>query len=506
MRAIEKWHWRWEKVIKKRIFFLSCLVMVVISVSPVFPDAPVPFPQTEQNYSKSVVKEPEESQKTISRPETKKSKKRSSTSSADHNLMSLNFLNVDVREALSAIAMEREINIATASDVSGQISVHLFGVTLVEALDAICLAGGFAYYKHGDLYYVSKPKKAEEAEPEKSKVEIFKLNYADVSKVQEILSALPDMRMVKLHEPSKTIIVEDTPENIERVRTIISYWDRIPKQVLIEAKILEINLTDDMSLGVDWDKILGEARISTGGFSSAILPTAEKVSPVPRFGTGIFANMITGAGTSHQFAAALDALRSVTKVNALSTPKVLAIHGKPARVQVGGEQGYRVTTVNVGISTESIKFIDTGIVLDITPYIDDGGNVLLNVQPSITSAVLEEGIPVTSTALVTTWLLAKNGETVFIGGLIQNNKTNTRDSVPCLGSIPGLGLLFGSTFRGVDKTEIVVLITPQIVDKGLEPLAEQAIEKAKMLEETFEKEPLPHGEQLREFFKSTYDE
>jgi type II secretory pathway component GspD/PulD (secretin) len=128
------------------------------------------------------------------------------------------------------------------------------------------------------------------------------------------------------------------------------------------------------------------------------------------------------------------------------------------------------------------------------------------VRPSITSAVLEEGIPVTNTALVTTWLLAKNGETVFIGGLIQSNKTNTRNSVPCLGSIPGFGLLFGSTFRGVDKTEIVVLITPQIVDKGLKPLAGQAIEKAKMLEETFEKEPLPHGEQLREFYKSTYDE
>ncbi len=480
-------------MIKKRIFVLSCLVMMGISVSPVFSDAPVPFAQTEQDESNSVVTKPEESQK------------RSSTSSADGNLVSLNFLNVDVREALSAIAMEREINIATAPDVSGEISVHLFGVTLVEALDAICLAGGFTYYKHGDLYYISKPKEAEEAEPEKSKVEIFKLNYADVTKVQEILSALPDMRMVKLHEPSKTIIVEDTQENIERVRTIINYWDTMPKQVLIEAKILEINLTDDMSLGVNWEKILGDVRVGTGGFSTATIPTTAPVSPVPATGSGIFANMITGAGTSYQFAAALDALRSVTKVNALSTPKVLAIHGKPAKVQVGGEQGYKVTTVNQGVSTETVEFIDTGIVLEITPYIDDRDNILLNVRPSITSATIEEGIPVTNTALVTTWLLAKNGETVFIGGLIQNNKTNIRDSVPCLGSIPVLGLLFGSTFRGVDKTEIVVLITPHIVDKGLKPLAEQAIEKAKTLEETFEKEPLPHSKQIREFFKSTGD-
>ena len=389
-------------MIRKHIFFLSCLVMVGISVSPVFPEGPVSVPQTEQDDSKSVVREPEESQKTVSQSQTEESKKKTSISSVHNDLMSLNFLNVDVREALSAIAMEREINIATASDVSGRVSVHLYEVTLVEALDAICMAGGFAYYKHGDLYYVSKPKEAEKAQPEKSKMEIFKLNYADITKVQEILSALPDMRMVKLHEPSKTIIVEDTPENIERVRTIINYWDTMPKQVLIEAKILEIKLTDDMSLGVNWEKILGDVRIGTGGFSTATLPTTASVSPVPATGSGIFANMITGAGTSYQFAAALDALRSVTKVNALSTPKVLAIHGKPAKVQVGGQQGYRITTVNQGISTESVEFIDTGIVLDITPYSDDRGNVLLNVRPSITSAVLEEGIPVTSTCLLYT--------------------------------------------------------------------------------------------------------
>ena len=83
--------------------------------------------------------------------------------------MCLNFLDVEIREALSALAMEREINIVAAPDVSGEISVHLFRVTLVEALDAICLAGGFAYYKQRGLYYVSKPKE----EDEKTKVRLF---------------------------------------------------------------------------------------------------------------------------------------------------------------------------------------------------------------------------------------------------------------------------------------------------------------------------------------------
>lgn len=489
---------------KKATFFWGVLIITALCIVPAFAQQSETQKNTGERNPKAALKESSKSIQENYGFQTNTSRGEISIHSIDNDLISLNFLDVDIREALSALAIKREINIAAAREVSGEISVHLFGVTLTEALEAICMAGGYSYFKHGDLYYVSKPRE-EEVESEKSQVEIFKLNYADVSKVQEILSALPDMRMVKLHEPSKTIIVEDTQENITRVRTIINYWDRAPKQVLIEAKILEINLTDDMSLGVDWDKILGDARFGTGGFSRAILPTTGRVSPVPDTGTGIFGNMITGAGTSHQFAVALDALRTKTKVNALSAPKVLAIHGKPAKVQVGGEQGYKVTTVSDGISTESIEFIDTGIVLEITPYIDDEGNVLLNVRPSITSAVLEEGIPVTNTALVTTWLLAKNGETVFIGGLIQNNKTNIRDSVPCLGNVPALGLLFGSTFRGVEKSEIVVLITPQIVDKGLQPMAEHAMEKATTLEETFEKEPLPHDEQLREFYRSTYD-
>ena len=310
--------------------------------------------------------------------------------------------------------------------------------------------------------------------------------------------------MVKTHEPSRTIIVEDTLENIERVETVIRYWDSIPKQVIIEAKILEIRLTDDMSLGVEWDKILGDARVATSSFSNAVIPTETNptVSPVPDVGSGIFSNFITGVGTSHQFAYALDALKTKTTVNGLSTPRVLALHGRPARVQVGGQQGYRVTTVNEGISQESIEFIDTGIVLDITAYVDESENILLKVEPSITSAELELGIPVTNTALVNTSLLVKNGETVFIGGLIQDSKIKNKDAVPVLGSIPVLGVLFGRNSRALDKTEIVVLITPQIINDEVKTFKPQTKEKIEKLEDSFKKEPLPDHKQFFEILRS----
>jgi type IV pilus secretin PilQ/predicted competence protein len=409
-------------------------------------------------------------------------------SSKKKKLLTLNFYQGDIREILSGLAMQQQINIVTSKDVSGKVSVHLYKVPFKRALDAICQAGGFSYHKQGNIYYVFRPKRTIEPLASKLKMRVFKIEYADLDKIQEVLSAIPGIRMIKIHEPSKTIIVEDTPENIEKVETLIRVWDVQPKQVMIEAQILEVVLTDDMSLGVNWEQLLGDARIGTGGFSRAIPPSAgSSTSPVPSEGEGIFSNIIIGAGTRYQFTAALDALRAKTKINTLSTPKILAIHGKPAMVQVGGKQGYVVTTVNQGISTESVQFIDTGTILEITPYIDHENNIFLEVRPSLNSAELQQGIPVVRTTNVATWMVAKNGETVFIGGLIQDTGIETQSSVPCLGDIPGLSFLFGRFSKSADKSELIVLITPQILEYGAPKgqVNQEKIDKIKEKEEYF---------------------
>jgi len=404
----------------------------------------------------------------------------------DSDLMSLNFREIDIRELISALAIKHEINVAMSNEVSGKVSIHLYQVTFDEALAAITLAGGFTYQKHGDLYYVFKPQKSSAPQPEHQKMWVYKLKYVGVEKVQEVLDAFPGMSLIKIHEPSKTVIVQDTPENIAKVETLITYLDAAPKQVMIEAKILEVTLKDDMSLGVNWEKILGDVRLGTVAFSNAKIPTTASDYSVPAM--GVFGNIITGTGSRHQFAAAIDALQTKTKVNTLSAPKILAIHGKKARVQVGGQQGYRVTTANQGISTETIEFIDTGTILEITPYISDEGSILLNVQPSIRSATIELGIPVVNATDVSTWLLAKDGETVFIGGLIRDTKTQTRNQVPILGSIPIIGWLFGKSADGIGKSELVVLITSQIVHTEANQMNREAQEKIRKKEENFKKD------------------
>jgi len=380
-------------------------------------------------------------------------------------LLTLNFYQTDIRELLSALAMQRELNIVLSQEVTGNVSVQLHKMTLIQALDAISLAGDVNYSKSGGVYYFYKPREKKDPEADNLEMRVFRLKYAEVDKVQEILDAIPGLRMMKIHEPSKTLIAEDTPENIEKIESMIGYWDAKPKQVLIEAQILEVTLTDDMALGVDWQQVIGEGAIGTAGFSRVPVPTAPNTVPVPGGeGASFVGSIITGVGSSTQFAAALNALQSKTKVNTLSTPKILAIHGQAATVQVGGQQGYQVSTASEGIQETSVEFIPTGTTLNITPWIDDDSNVMLDVRPEISSATLSaDGIPTVKTTNVSTWLLARSGQTVFMGGLIQDTTSRTQQMVPCLGAIPAIGSLFSRSVSTGSKTELVVLITPKVV-------------------------------------------
>lgn len=398
---------------------------------------------------------------------------------------SYNYLDLDIRQALYALAQDQEVNVIMSPEVTGKISIHLNQVTLEEAIRSIALAGGFTSRKEGSSFYVYKPKPIADFPAGGLQIRVFRLNFSAIDKVQEIISAIPGMRIVRLHEPSKTIIVEDTPENIAKIETLLRSWDVAPRQVLIEARIMLVDLKDDMSLGVDWQKVFGDLTIGTTGFVAA--------------GKGLTGNLVTAAGSRDQFTAAIKALQTKTQVNTLSTPKILALHGKPSRVQVGSRQGYKTNTFTPTGTTENISFLDTGTILDITPYIDNAGNVLLDVKPQINSVTFDAaGVPNQKTTTVSTSMLAKDGQTMFIGGLMEDTKEGTREAVPCFGSIPGLGLLFGQQREGIAKQELIVLITPQIID--LEKPNAEGLEKTRQLEEKLKKEPqsLP-GRLLQKF-------
>ncbi|MCX5806844.1 MAG: hypothetical protein NT010_12415 [Proteobacteria bacterium] len=405
------------------------------------------------------------------------------------DLLSLNFYESDIRQVLLGIAMSRSLNVVMSTEVVGKVTVNLDKVSLDEAISSIALAGGFSCRQEKGVYFIFKPKDKPDSQTDRLQVRVFKLNFARTDKVQEILSAIPGIRIVRIHEDTKTIVVEDTPENIAKIETIINAWDESPKQVLIEATILEVQLTDDMKLGVDWKAVMGTVTLNTGTNFSG--PAAKGIAGV----------VTSGVGSLHEFTSAINALQSITKVNTLSTPKILAVHGKPARVQVGGKQGYKTTVTNLGVTTEQIQFLDTGTILDITAYIGDENNILLSVQPQSNSVAIDAvtQIPTVSTTTVSTTLLAKSNQTVFIGGLIQDSVTNTRTMIPFLGKIPVLGHLFGYTNPNIQKKELVVLITPRLMENEINRATDEAEQKIEGVDNQYRKKP-PSA--YREFFKN----
>lgn len=403
--------------------------------------------------------------------------------------LTLNFHESDIRQVLLGVAMNQNCNIIMSPEVTGKITVYLSGVPLEDAISSISMAGGYHYRIEKGTYFIFKSKEKFEPLQSKLQVKVFKLKFAKTDKVQEILTAIPGIRTVRIHEDTKSVIVEDSPENVAKIEAVIAAWDAPPRQVLIEAKILEVQLTDDMRLGVDWNKVMGSVTFSTlqvpaaGGIPSANF-TAQAAG-------GGLTTLQSAVGTAHEFSLALAALESKTKVNTLSTPKILAVHGKPARVQVGGKTGYSTSVSNLGVTTQQISFIDTGTLLDITAYISDENNILLNVQPQLTSASVntQTGIPDVRTTTVATSLLTKSGQTVFIGGLIKEDVQTSRKSVPFLSKVPLLGMFFGYSNPLVVKQELVVLITPYLMPDDIEKASNEAARRIEKLDEQYRNNP-----------------
>jgi type II secretory pathway component GspD/PulD (secretin) len=278
------------------------------------------------------------------------------------------------------------------------------------------------------------------------------VQYSNTKTVSEILTKYLSRygKITTLNERS-LIVVEDLPDFVGRIGRILAEIDVQPQQILIEAKILEITLDDSESFGINWNKVF-----SSGGTTGSI-GTAALAAPVvgPRF----FFSLV-----NTNLEVFLAALSSKGRVRTLSTPKLLALENQEASTVIGDQTGYRVTTTINQVTTESIQFLESGVILRVTPSVDERGRIMMKIHPEVSTASISDGIPSKKSTEVTTQLLAEDGQAVFIGGLIKTTAEQRRTGVPLLGDIPVLGNLF---VRSEDKigpnAETVVMITPHIV-------------------------------------------
>ncbi len=391
------------------------------------------------------------------------------------NRLSLSIQDADIRSVLRALSMKKKLNIVADQDVSGKISVNLYSLPLKDVLNAVINLNGFSYTQKGNIIFVSRDKKSSAEDFSGSKVMTFKLKYADIDEVKKIIvNLVSQSAKINIYKPEKIVIVEDAPRYLDQVKTVLETIDIPPKQVLIETKIMEIRLNDDTSLGIDWKTAYSgfldsSGDILTKGFTGAT--------------SGLFFNLV-----NDKFDLFLEALQTRSDVNTLSSPRLLALDNKEAKIIIGGKLGYHVTTVTEGTVLQSVEFLETGTQLVLTPHIIDDGMVIMEIHPEISDGTIINGLPTETTTEVTTSLMAPDGGTIFIGGLIRDRKENIKSRIPGLGAIPVLGALFSKTTNITVRTEIIVLITPHIITAYNSDILEQDTHKVMEVEEYLEKE------------------
>jgi len=268
---------------------------------------------------------------------------------------------------------------------------------------------------------------------------------------------------------TNALLIQATAQDYETIRETLKQLDIIPRQVLIEAKVFEVDLTGALAFGVEafLQQRSQANRILLGQFSTA--GGGGFPNPGLSFSTG------TLVGRARELLLFLNAQENRGRTRVLSAPTILASDNMPAHIQVGAEvpiltsQGVVPGAQAGGSSlfTNTIQQRDTGVILSVTPRINPSGMVSMQVQQEVSSPQPPTaGGPSSPTILkrsVSTQVTVKDGETIALGGIISENRIYSRSRVPLLGDIPVIGLLFGSTSYSVARTELIVLLTPRVM-------------------------------------------
>jgi type II secretory pathway component GspD/PulD (secretin) len=395
---------------------------------------------------------------------------------ADNGLSTFIFRDTPIAELFEMIARHERINIMLGKGVTGNVAVSLYDMTPRQAIYAIAEAGGYKVLERDNGYLIVNPAQAQDSAssaPAQLEVRALKVLYSDPQIVAGILAKhVGSGGKVTVMPGRSMVVVEDTPEGMPRMVALLREIDSRPKQIMIEAKILEITLDNDESFGVDWNKIISADGVNRFGTKGLSTPTSP----------GLFFNFVNKNVTAY-----LNALSTKDRVHTLATPKLLTLENQEATTNIGDNLGYRLTTTINNVTSESIQFLETGVILRVIPNVDGDGKISLRVRPEVSSGSVLGGIPSKKTTQVTTQMVAEDGQTILIAGLIKTSASKTRTGIPLLGDVPGLGRLFSSTDMTGNSTETIILITPKIVDTHATGEDARTVERVEQTRQGLEK-------------------
>jgi len=314
---------------------------------------------------------------------------------------------------------------------------------------------------------------------------VFHLNYATADDLQSKISSLvsKDLGNMQIDKRSNTIVVQDNPIRIKEIAEVIDAMDTRDKTVLIEAKIMQITLNKQFQMGINWQGVNWSYifdKLNGYHVTGNLVENLQLVNPATVTGSNVTAPGITaqvGVLEKPNFQTVINALDTIGKTKLLSSPRITAINRQEAKIHVGSKAPKITTTlINAGstttspITTVNVDFLDVGVKLAVTPIIGDDHMITMKVKPEVSSVLntitLADGssIPVIQTSEAEASLVVKDGITVVLGGLMEDSKATTDTEVPFLGRIPLLGALFRSRNKTDERTELVIFLTPHILD------------------------------------------
>lgn len=391
--------------------------------------------------------------------------------------VTLNVEAVEIGEVMDMLSRRNRINILLSREVTGPVSVNLYDVDEAQAIRMIASAAGYVVEQRDGSYFIlSREDSGKYDYSNLTQLRTFQIQYSDPVVIQEILQKhLSQYGKITALGARNLLVVEDQPVFLERIAKLLKDIDLKPRQILIEAQIMEVTLGDSEDFGIDWKVLFsgGKGVIGTTGLAPAV--------------DGLFIDYV-----NKDVDFFLRALQQNDRLRTLSTPKILALEGKEARAVIGDRQGFKVTTTINQVTTESIEFLESGVILKVMPTVDDEGRILMDIHPEVSSGAIDQlGIPSQKTTEVSTQMLVNDGQTVFIGGLMKQNLIEGRRGVPFLSKIPFLGRAFSQNFSTNIKTETVVFITPYIVDGNQRVLSRMSEEGTGTIEQLQRTPPEP---------------
>lgn len=304
---------------------------------------------------------------------------------------------------------------------------------------------------------------------------VFELRYAKVEDVQDqVKAALTDkVGTLRTDTRTNTLVVTDLPHKLEDIETMVKAFDRKTREVFIEAKIVQVTLSDAFKWGVDWD------RLFTGGQSGGL--KGFEVTPAVGMPLSLdtYGKLTLARTGTNSLNFVLEALSTVGETRILSNPHIATEEGKEATINVITKQPYSQTTTTTtdAATTESTEFtfVDVGVKLGVTPTINQDGYISVLIKPEVSSITSyypseasDQRVPVIETSNAESTVLVKDGTTIIIAGMIKDSKQRSENKVPVLGDVPVVGKIFSNKSDTVQRTETIVFLTPRLIG-GDEP-------------------------------------